>query len=152
VWLRFIVYGLGGWCAEVIWTALGDRLSGRQSDWRLRGTTYLWMFPLYGMLAIFYEPLHDRLRSRHVLMRAMLYMLGLFAGEFGAGWLLQKLIGACPWDYTRFSRRHVRGFFNLDYAPVWALAGLALEPVHDWLVRLTPAIRQAAQTRREPHG
>jgi hypothetical protein len=32
---------------------------------------------------------------------------------------------------------------RLDYGPLWALLGLALEPVHDLLVRLTPAIEAA---------
>jgi len=31
---------------------------------------------------------------------------------------------------------------RLDYGPVWFLAGLGLEPLHDLLVRLTPAIQQ----------
>ncbi len=32
---------------------------------------------------------------------------------------------------------------RLDYAPLWMLLGLALEPLHALLVRLTPAIETA---------
>ena len=55
--IRFVLYGLGGWCGEVIFTALTESFPKR--DWRLVGTTYLWMFPIYGLLVIFYEPVHD---------------------------------------------------------------------------------------------
>ncbi len=141
--IRFILYGLGGWCGEVIWTAVGERVTRRQTDWTLHGTTYLWMFPLYGSLAIFYEPLHDAIRDWNILARALIYMLGFFTAEYIAGWLLRKLIGVCPWDYSRITRYHVHGYINPTYAPVWALIGLGLEPVHDFLVRLTPLIMQA---------
>jgi hypothetical protein len=43
--IRFVFYGLGGWCGEVIYTALSQSLP--QRDWRLVGVTYLWMFPIY---------------------------------------------------------------------------------------------------------
>jgi hypothetical protein len=70
-------------------------------------------------------------------------MLGFFAVEYAAGWLLRRYTGACPWDYTKHTRRHFHGLIRWDYAPVWFLAGLALEPVHDFLVRVTPVIQQA---------
>ncbi len=146
MFIRFILYGLGGWGGEIIWTALTGKLLGRQRDWKLAGTTSLWMFPIYGLIAPLYEPVHDALRSRPWPLRAVTYMAGFFSLEYTSGWLLKRLTGTCPWDYTQYSRWHVHGFIRLDYAPVWALVGLGLEPVHDFLVRLTPAIRQALTT------
>jgi hypothetical protein len=34
----------------------------------------------------------------------------------------------------------VNDYIRLDYAPIWFLVGLALEPVHDLLARLTLAV------------
>jgi len=141
--IRFVIYGLLGWCAEIVWTATREKVTGRQRGWKLRGTSYLWMFPIYGLIAPLYEPLHNLIRAWPWPARGLLYMLGFFAVEYAAGWLLRRLIGACPWDYSKHSRWHVRGLIRLDYAPVWFLAGLALEPMHDLLVLLTPAIQQA---------
>jgi len=141
--IRFILYGLGGWCGEILWTAVTGKLLGRQPGWKLAGTTYLWMFPLYGLIAPLYEPVHNALRARPWPLRALAYMAGFFSLEYASGWLLKRLTGTCPWDYTLYSRWHIHGFIRMDYAPVWALVGLGLEPVHDFLVRLTPAIQAA---------
>ena len=141
--IRFVLYGLLGWAIEIVWTALGSTVGGAQRGWRLAGTTYLWMFPIYGLLAPLYEPLHDAIRAWPWPLRGLLYGLGFLAVEYAAGWLLRRLTGACPWDYTGRCRRHLHGLIRLDYGPLWALLGLALEPVHDLLVRLTPAIEAA---------
>ncbi|HIC94227.1 MAG TPA: hypothetical protein EYP09_08265 [Anaerolineae bacterium] len=140
--LRFIIYGALGWCGEIVWTATKGKLSGQQRDWKLRGTTYLWMFPIYGLLVLLYESAHDAVRAWPWPFRGITYMVGFWAAEYLAGWALKLLIGVCPWDYSR-ARWHVRGLIRLDYGPVWFLAGLGLEPVHELLVRLTPAIQQA---------
>ena len=138
-----ILYGLLGWAIDIVWTALSSTVGGTQRGWRLAGTTYLWMFPIYGLLAPLYEPLHDAIRAWPWPLRGLLYGLGFLAVEYVAGWLLRRLTGACPWDYTGRCRRHLHGLIRLDYGPLWALLGLALEPVHDLLVRLTPAIEAA---------
>jgi len=140
--IRFIIYGMLGWCGEIIWTATREKLSGQERGWKLRGTTYLWMFPLYGLIAPLYEPVHNALRAWPWPLRGVVYMLGFWAVEYLTGWVLKRLIGVCPWDYSR-ARWHVHGFIRLDYGPVWFLVGLGLERVHDLLVQLTPAIQQA---------
>jgi uncharacterized membrane protein len=142
--VRFAVYGIVGWVVEILWTGLGSALSGRQRGWRLAGTTYLWMFPVYGLLAPLYEPAHNALRSRPRPLRGLLYGFGFLVVEYLSGWLIRGLVGTCPWDYTGRARWHVHGLIRLDYWPAWGLLGLLLEPVHDFLVRLTPAIKAAA--------
>jgi hypothetical protein len=165
--LRFIAYGMLGWAIEIVWTALHQLLApasavargGHAPDagprgaagevearaagerWRLAGTTYLWMFPLYGSMVFLYEPLHDALRPVPWLGRALVYAAAFLAVEYVAGWLLRRLTGSCPWDYSRRqrpSRWQLHGLVRLDYLPAWALLGLALEPVHDFLLRLAP--------------
>ena len=140
MWIRFILYGLGGWCGEVVFTALTDALPKR--DWRLVGTTYLWMFPIYGLLVILYEPVHDLIRDYPVIVRAVIWALGFTVVELTTGWLIELVTGRCPWDYSD-KRFAINAYIRWDFFVVWAIIGLALEPVHDLLVRLTPAIEEA---------
>jgi hypothetical protein len=72
--IRFVLYGLGGLCGEIIFTALTESLPKR--DWRLKGTSYLWMFPIYGLLAPLYEPAHDLIREAPLVGRAIIWALG----------------------------------------------------------------------------
>lgn len=142
---RFVLYGLLGWCVEIVWTALLD--FARTRDLRLAGTTYLWMFPIYGLVAILYEPLHDAIRAWPIGARAAIWSLGFTAVEWVTGWAIARATGRCPWDYVAAGARFaIDPYVRWDYFPVWAAAGLALEPVHDFLVRVTPAI-EAALTR-----
>lgn len=126
---RFIIYGLTGWCTEVFWTGLGSLLSG---DLRLQGWTYIWMFPIYG-LAIFLEPIHNRIRNWPVVLRGGVYTLLIFTIEYSTGWLLKNITGLCPWDYSGVPSS-VNGFIRLDYAPAWFAAGILFEKLHDMLV------------------
>lgn len=140
MWIRFILYGLGGWCGEVIFTALTDSLPRR--DWRLVGTTYLWMFPIYGLLVLLYEPVHDLIRGYPLIVRAIVWALGFTTVELITGWLIERITGRCPWDYSN-KRFAINAYIRWDFFVVWAIIGLALEPVHDFLVTLTPAIEEA---------
>jgi len=144
--IRLVIYGLLGWCMEIIWTASREKVTGIQTDWALRGTTYLWMFPIYGAsLALLFEPVHDLLRPWPWPLRGSVYVAGIFGVEYATGWLLRRLTGSCPWDYTHYSRWHVHGLIRLDYAPAWLIMALGVERIHDFLVTLTPAIEAALQ-------
>ncbi|HZS41492.1 MAG TPA: hypothetical protein VFF06_31900 [Polyangia bacterium] len=146
---QFIAYGLLGWCAEVVWTALydlwtgtrraeGDRIGRvpmtRAERLRLSGRTYLWMFPIYGSAAFVFNPAHDALRAQAWPLRGLVYMTGIFVVEAIAGLLLKAVTGRCPWDYS-YARFNVAGVIRLDYAPVWFAFGLLLERVHDYLMQ-----------------
>lgn len=145
--VRFCIYGLLGWCFEIVWTAVTENVSGRQRDWRLVGHTYLWMFPIYGLLAPLGEPVHNFFRFQFWALRGLIYLAGIWAVEFATGWLLKKLTGKCPWDYSHL-RGSIQGIIALEYAPVWFLFGLGFERVHDGLVKLTPAIQLLLQGSR----
>ena len=138
--IRFVLYGLGGWCGEVVFTAL--TVSVPRRDWRLVGTTYLWMFFIYGSIVFLYEPVHDQIRDLPLLLRAVIWSLGFTTVELISGWLIARLTGRCPWGYSG-KRFAINPYIRWDYFPVWAVVGLALESIHDFLVRLTPAIEQA---------
>lgn len=125
--LRFIVYGLIGWIAEVLWTGFGSLFAG---DPRLRSHTYLWMLPIYGA-AVFFEPVHDYLRNHHWMIRGCIYMFLIFFVEYVTGWAIRELVGVSPWQYT--GQYSLDGLIRLDYAPAWFVAGLFFEKVHDFL-------------------
>lgn len=143
MFIRFVLYGLGGWCGEVVYTALTR--SAAKRDWRLVGTTYLWMFPIYGLIAPLYEPVHNSIRDVPWPARAIIWAVGFTLVEWATGWLIARLVGRCPWDYSE-RRWAINPYIRWDYLPVWAIVGLALEPVHDLLLLLTPAIRTALAT------
>lgn len=127
---RFIIYGITGWCIEVLWTGLGSLLRG---DTKMKGWTYLWMFPIYG-LAVFLESVHNNIRNWPFFIRGAIYTILIFSIEFFTGWLLDKTIGLCPWNYG--SKYSIKGFIRLDYAPLWFIAGLLFEILHNTLDRI----------------
>jgi uncharacterized membrane protein len=143
VLIRFLIYGCLGWCGEIIFTAVTDRLSGRAKNWLLMGVTSLWYFPMYGSIVFLYEPLHDFLRPQFFLIRAVAYLLGFWAIEYAGGWLIWKLTGHKPWDYTHSPGGSLHGLIRWNFVLVWPLYGLALEPVHDFLVQVTLMLLQA---------
>ena len=147
---HFLLYGVFGWSAEIVWTAIYELVGGATVDpadprrlvpltpegrWRLTGRTYLWMFPLYGAGGLAFEPLHDALRSHPWWLRGLLWTALIFVVEYLGGALLRRLTGRCPWDYS-YARCNVHGLIRLDYTPVWFMFGLLLERVHDVADRL----------------
>ena len=141
--IRFFIYGGLGWCMEIVWTAVTRHVSGRSRDWLFVGETSLWAFPMYGSIALLYEPLHNALRGRPILLRALAYLLGFWLVEYVGGWLVWKAAGEKPWDYSCSPGGSVNGLIRWNFAGVWPLVGLAFEPLHDALTRLTPAIQRA---------
>jgi len=127
---RFITYGLIGLGLEVFWTGAASAVSGNV---RLAASTYLWMFPIYG-LAVFMEPVHDRIRNWPWLLRGLIWVLAIWFIEYATGGLIRLVTGSSPWDYTG-SRWAINGLIRLDMAPLWFITGLGFEWVHDFLVR-----------------
>src|SRR5258708_5622505 len=138
--IRFLIYGWLGWAAEILWTGLPKK---RPIDWNLEAHTQWWTFPIYGQMATLYEPLHNRIRRYPWWVRGLLYGCGFIGVEVLAGEMVRALIGKIPWDYTGKTRWHYRGVTRVDYFPLWFAFGLFMEPVHDYLVRVTPLLKRA---------
>ncbi|MFZ5596660.1 MAG: putative ABC transporter permease [Bacillota bacterium] len=128
-YIRFFIYGLLGWGLEILWTGMGSALRG---DVRLEATTYLWMFPIYG-LAVFLESVHEIIRAWPWLLRGVVWVLLIWLLEYSTGSAIRHLAGVSPWDYSG-SRWQVGGLIRLDMAPAWFVAGLLFEKVHDFLL------------------
>ena len=122
---NFMIFGVLGWCAEILWTGFCSFLMG---DVSLTAQTYLWMFPIYGLAGVCMPLLLAFRRYCPLWQRVGVYVFVIFTVEFITGWLLQAMTGICPWDYGE-SFFSVRGFIRLDYAPLWAILGLFFERV-----------------------
>ena len=118
---NFILCGLTGWCMEVLWTGLRSMMS---RDLKLTCKTSVWMFPIYGMAALF-GPMSRHLKGKNFMLRGGIYTLCIFAAEFTTGSILKKY-HVCPWDYSG-QKANVRGLINLSYTPLWFGAGLFFE-------------------------
>ena len=126
---RTAAYALLGWSTDFAFNRVLAPLRGRPL---LEVHTSLWMLPLYGLIQPLFEPAHDALRGRSRLVRGAVYGTGFLAVEYAGGRLLRRLRGEAPWDYSHV-RFQLHSLTRLDYFPLWALAGLALERVHDRL-------------------
>ena len=69
-------------------------------DFRLKGQTSIWMFPIYGLAALIH-PMHHQMEDKPALYRGSVYTLGIFTCEY----------------------------IRLDYAPFWLAAGLIFEKI-----------------------
>lgn len=121
---RALAYGALGLATELIFTGLVRR----------RPRTSLWVFPVYALARPLYEPVHDALRGRPIVLRGLVYALGFGGIEYASGRALRAGRGAAPWDYS-YARWHLHGLARADYLPLWGLYGLTLESVHDRLTR-----------------
>lgn len=120
---NFLRMGLTGWCLEILFTSLN---SIRQKDFRLMGTTSLWMFPIYGSAA-FLCPLIRLLKNLPLVIRGLCYMGCIFSAEYVSGKFLMRY-KLCPWDY-KGCRFQIDRVIRLDYAPNWFLTGLLFEHI-----------------------
>ena len=139
---RFGVYAVLGWGIEVCFTAGKDLLTG-VGDERLRGESYVWMAPIYGVGGLAGEVVHGVVRERPVWQRGLAYAVTFFAVEASTGELLRRTIGDVPWGeaYRPYADNLGDGLVRLSYAGNWAVAGLALERVAPYVrrLRLAPA-------------
>jgi Putative ABC-transporter type IV len=122
---RFLGYGFAGWALDslFVWAHTGRR---RPSS--------LLNLPVYGLAQPLFEPVHERIRRRPLVLRATVYGVGVLGVEYACGRLLRRLAGRAPWDYGG-ARFGIDGLVRLDYLPLWAAYGLGLERFHDLLMR-----------------
>lgn len=117
----FILFGCLGITVEIFFTALvdlyGQVMNGGITNLSLAGKSYIWMFPIYGLIALLFEPLYKMVHNYNVIFRTFIYAIAIFVVEFATGWLLDVITGYCPWEYH--SRWAVMGYIRLDYLFFW---------------------------------
>ncbi len=129
---RALAYGVAGCVMESSFSSLVASVEAKRPD--PRGPSTPWMLPIYALAQPLFEPVHAAVRARPMWQRGAVYAAGIFAVEAATGEALRRMTGRCPWDYSGRSRFAVGGVIRLDYAPLWAVAGLAAERLHDAMV------------------
>lgn len=109
-------------------------------DARAMGYTFLWMIPIYAGFVLM-EPFFQLLSSHHFLIRGFVYLILIWTGEFISGFIIKKITGFIPWDYS-YSRFSFYGYIRWDFAAIWFIFSLILEKFSQKLILLTPYLRQ----------
>ncbi len=155
----YIIYGL---VCEVLFTATCDLLSpsflktwnvvGKDTnttapEWRVPGRdnramgyTFIWMIPIYALLA-FIEPIQKIFEPYPFIMRGGFYVLMLWAVEYITGFIIKKITGRCPWDYSA-SRFNLHGYIRFDFFIFWFVYMMNAEYLSAKFIELTPALIQ----------
>ncbi len=135
---RAVIYCLAGCFGELFFTGCTSLASAH----KVRPHTSPLMLPVYAMIQPLFEPVHRAMGGRVPLWgRALVYGSGFHAAEYVSGRLLRRLVGRAPWDYSN-TRWQLDGLIRFDYFPLWALAGLVTERLHDILTAQAPVRRR----------
>ncbi len=114
---------------EVLLTAATNFYKKR--DTRLKGYSYVWMLPIYGLAYPLFVWLWPMISGWNIVARGILYLVLLFAVEYLSGWLLRKLIGKCPWEEQYKGKKwSINNLVRLDYAPGWFVVALLFERLY----------------------
>lgn len=125
----FALYGGLGITTEVFFTAIVDLInSGDFSDLSLKGVSYIWMFPIYGITSIVFPIGFEILKKLNRFLRYLSYGVGILIVELIAGFALEQMTGRCPWEYQ--VGWHFGGYIRFDYLPLWMLFGAVIEEFH----------------------
>ena len=100
---NFIKCGIAGWCLEILFTS---SMALRRREMTLKGTTSIWMFPIYGLACLF-SPICRRIQHFPAFVRGCFYTVCIFFTEYTTGSLLRHF-HACPWNYSH-ARFQIRG-------------------------------------------
>jgi hypothetical protein len=130
LYLIFSFFGVG---IEVIFSSIHDYI--RYRDISLKGRSYLWMFPLYGIWGIIIGPLYDLISFIPFILRGFIYLAVIFIGELSYGLLLKLIFGRCPWEYQ--VKWTVAGVVRLIYLPFWFMFGFLSELIYRSFIFIT---------------
>lgn len=162
-YVRFLIYGFLGFIFEILFTAISGLIcpkflcswnvhthevpTSQRPAWRpnrdikLVGYSFIWMFPIYGLI-VFMEPLSYYFGNLPWIARGIIYALIFTLVEFLAGWMIKKISGKCPWDYS-YHKLSVCGYTRWDFIIVWFFASIILEHFLPVWIELTPHVIEA---------
>ena len=124
-----LFFGCFGIACEIFFVAFTNLFNNtpfcNEPIWSLTGKTYVWMFPIYILIPLAMGPIIKFLKERPLVLRLIIYVLGIYIVEFSTGFLLELITGKCPWEYT--SGWHIMGYIRLDYFPSWLAFAFIIE-------------------------
>ena len=94
--LFFICLGM---TTEVFFKAISDFITG-EGSLRLMGHTYIWMAFIYALIPVLMLNIYPKVADFSLLVRMLIFVGMVYLIGFSAGFLLDKLTGQCPWEYT----------------------------------------------------
>ena len=122
----FVAFACVGITTEIFFTAIKQVINNwPQADWALKGQSYIWMFPIYGIAGVAFPIIIPYIEKIPFIIRMCIYAIGILIVEFITGGLLDFFTGKCPWEYT--TCWHIMGYIKLEYFPLWALFGGMVE-------------------------
>ena len=140
---KFCVYGCLGLLIEVFFTGVWSLF---QRHWKMTGSTYLSMFPIYGFSALVLEAVSESL-PWPFWCKAPVYVCIIYGAEALSGltliWLtgvLQRWFGGSgggviPWTYAK-SHWMLFGLIEPRYIPAWMVLALAFDPISHFLTKI----------------
>lgn len=124
----FVLYGGLGITTEVFFTAFVDLINGDVDNLRLMGVSYIWMFPIYGIISIVFPIGFNLVKKYNRFLRYFIYAVVILIVELIAGFMLEQTTGRCPWEYQ--VGWHFGGYIRFDYLPLWMAFGAMIEEFH----------------------
>ncbi len=116
------VFACFGVTTEVIFTALQNLVNKTplcdKPLFTLAGNSYVWMIFIYALIPIIAHYVYYKFNQNNIFLRIIIYVLLIYLFEFVSGFILQQVLGECPWHYTQGWQ--IMGLIRLDYFPVWA--------------------------------
>lgn len=126
---QIIFFSCLGITTEVVFTSLWTILTNYKKKQRLnlalKGHSYLWMLPIYGMIPVIFPAVYSLIEHMPLIGRAFVYGVCTLALEFFFGWLIDRMTGKCPWEYS--GPLAVKGYIRLDFLPFWMGFGVMVE-------------------------
>lgn len=133
---QFIIFGILGIFGEVVFTAVVSAFKTRRL--RFQGFSFVWMFPIYGLLAFLFPPVAHAVATFPWIARGLVYMAGIYAVEYIIGSILTILTGSHIWRYE--DSWNYKGQITLTFAPVWFGVGLLVEKFFPVITNISKAI------------
>ena len=133
----FIIFAILGVIHEVLWSILIIYI--KTKNLLLKGTSSLWMFPIYGSVFFIVLLVQNYLPEAHWFFRGMAYLFLILALEYISGHILKLILKKVPWDYSdienpikikKTKKIHLHGLICLEHAPIWFIEGLFAEWIY----------------------
>lgn len=125
----FLKFATLGMAVEIFFTAFTKNFAayrrGEKINWGLEGHSYIWMFPIYGLVAFLAPVVIDPLQGLPFIVRWFLYAVVILIVEYITGYIIRSFTGRCPWHYD--SGWQVHNLIRLDYTPAWMLFSAIVE-------------------------
>jgi len=135
----FLLFGVIGISQEVIWRGLTN--FQKKDDPTLMGTSSLWMFPIYGSVFFFILLGQTFFPNLNIFLRGLIYMTLILLWEYTTGFVIKKIAGKAPWNYSRekikigrtTEKTNLDGLICFSKAGVWYVESLIAEALYLFL-------------------